>query len=102
LHAKTDVELAGQVGPGWQALAHRLHEYGIGEEFIRAVSLALPRNTSIVFVLVRRAQPDFVVKELSRFGRKVLRASLSREQEARLYAALCSIDTGSRTLGRAA
>jgi len=39
-------------------------------------------------VLVRKAQPEKILAELSGFRGKVLRSSLSPEQEARLQAAI--------------
>jgi uncharacterized membrane protein len=39
-------------------------------------------------VLVRKAQPEKVLAEMSRFRGRVIRSSLSPEQEARLQAAL--------------
>jgi uncharacterized membrane protein len=45
-------------------------------------------NSSALFVLVRKAQPDKVLAELSGIQGKVLRTSLSNEQEARLQEAL--------------
>jgi hypothetical protein len=45
-------------------------------------------NTSALFVLLRKAQPEKVLDELKGFRGRVLRSSLSPEQEARLQAAL--------------
>jgi uncharacterized membrane protein len=48
----------------------------------------LQPNSSALFILVRKAQPEKVLAEMSRFRGRVLRSSLSPEQEARLQAAL--------------
>ena len=47
-------------------------------------------NTSALFLLIRKVQPDKVLQELSGFKGRVLRSSLSPDQEARLQAALSS------------
>jgi len=65
-----------------------LIDYGIDDNFIKSLAKTLQPNTSALFVLLRKAQPEKVLKELSRFRGRVLRSSLSPEQEAKLQAAL--------------
>ncbi len=76
------------VGAGTGALAGALADYGIDDNFIRELAQTLPPNSSAIFVLVRKFQPEKVLSELSRFRGRVLRTSLSPEQEARLQSAL--------------
>ncbi len=76
------------LGAGSGAVAGSLADYGINDEFIRSVGQTIQPNTSALFVLVRKVQPDKVLAEISRFRGRVIRSSLSREQEARLQAAL--------------
>lgn len=76
------------VGAGTGALSGSLADYGINDDFIRATAQQLKPDTSALFVLVRKAQPEKVLKELSRFKGTILRTSLSPEQEARLQRAL--------------
>ena len=45
-------------------------------------------ESSALFVLVRKVQPEKVLSELSRFRGRVIRSSLSPEQEQRLQEAL--------------
>lgn len=75
-------------GAGAGALSGSLTDYGIDDNFIRSVGEALKPNTSALFVLVRKVQPEKVLAELSRFHGRVIRSSLSPEQETRLQAAL--------------
>ena len=63
-------------------------DIGIDDNFIREVGSAIEPNTSAIFVLVRRATPDKVLEDLSRFNGKVLKTSLSNEDEAKLQAVL--------------
>jgi uncharacterized membrane protein len=80
--------VGGLVGAGAGALSGSLVDYGIDDNFIRSLGKNLQPGTSALFVLVRKAQPEKVLAELSRFRGRVLRSSLSPEQEARLQAAL--------------
>ena len=80
--------VGGLVGAGSGALSGSLVDYGIDDDFIRSLAETLQPNTSALFVLVRKAQPEKVLAELSGFRGKVLRSSLSPEQEARLQAAI--------------
>jgi uncharacterized membrane protein len=76
------------LGAGAGALSGSLADYGINDDFIRSVGRALTLGSSALFVLVRKVQPEKVLAELSRFRGRVIRSSLSPEQEARLQAAL--------------
>jgi uncharacterized membrane protein len=76
------------VGAGTGALAGALADYGIDDNFIRELAKTLNPNSSAIFALVRKMQPEKVLTELSRFHGRVLRTSLSPEQEARLQEAL--------------
>ena len=76
------------VGAGSGALAGSLGDYGIDDGLIGSIGETLQPNTSALFVLVRKAQPEKVLAELSGFQGRVIRSSLSPEQEQRLQAAL--------------
>ena len=76
------------LGAGAGALSGKLADYGIDDDFIRSIGQTLQPNTSALFVLVRKVQPDKVLAELSGFRGRVIRSSLSPEQERRLQEAL--------------
>jgi uncharacterized membrane protein len=80
--------LGGVVGAGTGALSGSLIDYGIDDKFMRSLSESLKPNTSALFMLVRKAQPEKVLAELSGVHGRVLRSSLSPQQEARLQTAL--------------
>jgi uncharacterized membrane protein len=80
--------LGTMVGAGTGALAGALTDYGIDDDFIRELAKTLKPNSSALFILVRKMQPEKVLSDLSRFRGRVLRTSLSPEQEARLQEAL--------------
>jgi uncharacterized membrane protein len=91
--------LGTMVGAGTGALAGALTDYGIDDDFIRDLAKTLQPNNSAIFILVRKMQPEKVLAELSRFRGRVLRTSLSPEQEARLQAALSGVPGASPTSG---
>jgi uncharacterized membrane protein len=82
------------LGAGAGALSGALADYGIDDDFIRQLGQSLQPGTSALFVLVRKMQPEKVLAELSRFRGRVIRTSLSPEQEARLQAALSGGSVG--------
>jgi uncharacterized membrane protein len=79
------------VGAGTGALAGALTDYGIPDDFVRELAQTLKPNSSAIFFLERKMQPEKVLADLARFKGRVLRTSLSPEQEARLQAALSGL-----------
>jgi uncharacterized membrane protein len=94
LNPLAGLAIGGLVGAGSGALSGSLVDYGIDDKFIHSLAETLQPNTSALSVLVRKAQPDKVLAELSQFRGRVLRSSLSPEQEARLQAALSGAAAG--------
>jgi uncharacterized membrane protein len=85
--------LAGMVvgavtGAGAGALSGLLVDYGIRDDFIKKLSETIPQNSSAVFVLFKSATEDRVLPEIEPYKPRVLRTSLSNEQEEKLKAAL--------------
>lgn len=80
--------IGGAIGGATGALAGRLADFEISDDFIRAVGRRLRPNSSALFLLVRRVNPEAVLKELAGFGGHVIHSTLSQAQEARLGAAL--------------
>ena len=87
--------LGTAIGAGTGALAGKLSDYGINDDFMKELSKTLKPDSSALFILIRKVQPEKVLNELSRFRGHVLRTSLSPEQEARLQAALSKTSDGS-------
>ena len=75
-------------GPGEGALSGSLTDYGINDQFIKSLAETIPSSSSALFILVRKAQPKKVMAELSGVQGKVLRTSLSPNQEKKLQEAL--------------
>ena len=76
------------MGAGAGALSGALADYGINDDFIKEIGKSLERGKSAIFMLVRRVNTDKALPELAKFGGRILRTSLSNEQEARLKRAL--------------
>jgi uncharacterized membrane protein len=80
--------IGGAIGAGTGALSGSLADYGIDDDFIKSLGETIPNNSSALFVLVRKVQPEKVLAEFSGLRGKVLKTSLSPDQEAKLQAAL--------------
>ena len=80
--------VGGLSGAGFGALSGRMADYGINDEFIKNLGSTIPRGSSALFVLVKSSTPDKVLPEIEPFRPRVLRTSLSQQQEEKLRAAL--------------
>jgi uncharacterized membrane protein len=80
--------VGGLVGAGSGALSGSLMDFGINDDFIKSIGETLKPDTSALFLLIRKAQPEKVLKELAGYKGHLIRSSLSSEQEAKLTAAL--------------
>ncbi|HVW93949.1 MAG TPA: DUF1269 domain-containing protein [Devosia sp.] len=81
--------LGGAVGAGSGALAGSLVDYGIDDNLIKEIAQTIQPNSSALFLLVRKAQPEKVLAELGEVhGARIIRSSLSSEDERKLQAAI--------------
>jgi uncharacterized membrane protein len=80
--------LGAAVGAAAGAASGALSDVGINDNFMKELASNLNPGTSALFVLVRKATPDKVLEELKGSGGKVLKTSLSHEDEEKLQAAL--------------
>lgn len=83
--------LGGMAGAAMGALRGRLSDFGINDDFIREVGQTIAPGTSALFVLVAKATPDKVIAEIREHNPRVLRTSLSNEQEDALREALAKV-----------
>jgi uncharacterized membrane protein len=65
-------------------------EFGISEAFVHDVGRMIGTGDSAIFMLLRSAEPEYVTQQLAPYGGKVLWATLTREQKAKLQAILDS------------
>jgi uncharacterized membrane protein len=80
--------LGAAVGAASGALAGAFSDIGVDDNFIRELGETLQPKSSALFVLVRKVTPDKVLEEVSQFGGKVLRTSLSKDEESQLQTVL--------------
>jgi uncharacterized membrane protein len=80
--------VGSSIGASAGALTGSLTDYGINDNFINSLAETFPNDSSGLFMLVRKAQPEKILAELEGTQGKVLRTSLSPEQEKRLQEAL--------------
>jgi uncharacterized membrane protein len=76
------------VGATAGAVSGALTDVGIDDKFMKDLAETMLPGNSVLFILVRRATPDKVLEELKGTGGKVLKTSLSHDDEAKLQEAL--------------
>lgn len=79
------------VGATAGAVSGALTDVGIDDKFMKELAATLNPGSSVLFVLVRHATPDKVLQELQGTGGKVLKTSLSHDDEAKLQGALSAV-----------
>jgi len=82
--------LGGAFGAGSGALAGSMTDYGIDDNLIKRLAETIPVNSSALFLLVRKVQPEKVLEDFKGEHARILRSSLSPEQERRLQDALAA------------
>jgi uncharacterized membrane protein len=79
------------VGAAAGALAGKYQDIGVDDKFIKEAGDTLQPGTSALFLLVREVIPDKVEDTLKKYKNvKVLKTSLTKEQEEKLRHALAS------------
>ncbi|MFZ3149834.1 MAG: DUF1269 domain-containing protein [Methanothrix sp.] len=85
--------LGMMIGAASGALAGKFSDVGVDDEFIEQVGSTIQPGNSALFLLVEKATPDKVITDLKKFKNvKVLKTSLSQEQEGKLRAAFAAPD----------
>jgi len=78
----------GLAGAGFGALSGSLADYGINDDFIKSLGKTIPKGSSALFTLVKSSTPDKVLPEIEPFNPRVIKTSLSTQQEEKLRATL--------------
>ncbi|CAB1061574.1 hypothetical protein D1BOALGB6SA_6349 [Olavius sp. associated proteobacterium Delta 1] len=76
--------LGAAIGAGAGALSGKFRDLGISDDFIKELGETFQPGTSTLFVLVRKATPDKVLEGLKGFKGKVLKTSLTKDNEEEL------------------
>ncbi len=72
------------VGAATGAICGALSDIGIDDDFMRELGETLQPGSSALFILVRKATPDKVLEQVSKYGGKILRTSLTKDKEDQL------------------
>jgi uncharacterized membrane protein len=80
--------LGAAIGASAGAVSGALTDLGIDDKFMKDLAATMKPGTSVLFVLVRHSTPDKVLDELKGTGGKILKTSLSHDDEAKVQAAL--------------
>ena len=80
--------VGGLSGAGFGALSGKMADYGINDDFIKGLGNTIPKGSSALFVLVKSSTPDKVLPDIEPYKPRVLKTSLSKQQEDKLRAAL--------------
>ena len=76
------------MGAAAGAVSGALRDVGIDDRFMKDLADGLPPKSSALFVLVRKSTPDRVLEEVKGMGGKILKTSLTHEDETKLQTAL--------------
>ena len=88
LNPLAGMALGALAGAGAGALSSRLVDFGINDDFIKKLGETIPVNSSALFVLVKSVTEDKVLPEIEPYKPRVLKTSLSNDDEVRLKTAL--------------
>jgi uncharacterized membrane protein len=88
LNPLAGMAVGGLAGAGFGALSGSMADYGINDEFITSLGKTIPKGSSALFMLIKSSTPDKVLPEIEPYRPRVLKTSLSIEQENKLRTAL--------------
>lgn len=80
--------VGGLAGAAMGALGGSLSDYGINDDFIKELGETIKPNSSALFLLIAKATPDKVLAAIEQYDPKILKTSLSQEQEDKLRDAI--------------
>jgi uncharacterized membrane protein len=90
LNPLAGMAIGAVTGAGAGALAGSLTDCGIPDDFIKKLGETIPTESSALFVLFKTVNEDRVLPELKPYKPRVLRTSLSNENEQKLRSALAA------------
>ncbi len=80
--------LGAAVGAAAGAVSGALTDVGVDDKFMKELAATMTPGSSVLFVLVRKATVDKVLEEMKGTGGKILKTSLSHDNEEKLQAAI--------------
>jgi uncharacterized membrane protein len=88
LNPLAGMAIGAVTGAGVGALSGSLSDYGISDDFVKKLGQTIPEGSSALFILFKRVNEDKVLPELEPYKPRVLRTSLSNDDEKKLRAEL--------------
>ncbi len=88
LNPLAGMAIGALAGAGSGALAGSLSDFGIKDDFIQKLGATIPAGSSALFILFKSVTEDKVLPEIEPYKPRVLKTSLSNEEETRLREAL--------------
>lgn len=82
------INVPGSAGASAGAISGALTDVGINDGFMKDLAATFNNGSSLLFVLVRKVTSDKVLEDLQGSGGKVIKTSLTHEDEGQLQAAL--------------
>jgi uncharacterized membrane protein len=79
------------IGATAGAISGALKDVGIDDNFMKQLGQTLKPGSAALCVLIRQMTPDKVVEEIRHFGGTLIKTNLCNENEAKLRAALASV-----------
>lgn len=79
------------------AVSGALSDFGINDNFMKELAATMTPGSSTLFVLITKSTPDKVLEELKGTGGRILKTSLSNEDEAKVQAALSAAGSSPST-----
>jgi uncharacterized membrane protein len=79
------------IGAAAGAVSGALRDVGIDDNFMKQLGQTLKPGTAALCVLIRHMNPEKVLEEVQKFGGTLIKTNLSNENEAKLRAALTSV-----------
>ena len=76
------------MGAAAGAVSGALTDVGVDDKFMKELAATMTPGTSVLFVLVRKATVDKVLEEMKGTSGKILKTSLSHDNEEKLQAAI--------------
>ena len=76
------------IGAGAGAVSGALSDVGVNDDFMKQLAASFQPGSSLLFVLVRKMTTDKVLEGLNGTGGKIIKTSLTYEDEAKFQKAL--------------
>lgn len=88
LNPVAGMALGATAGAGANAVSALLPEYGVSADFTSRLKEIIPKNSSALFILIRKASEENVLADVEPYKPRILRTQLPDDAETKLKDAL--------------